>query len=62
MDVAYTDNDFLKLVVEYLELLYRQGIISDLGDIDTEVVIRITQELRDYFIALHSNDTDESGM
>ena len=56
---AQTSNDFLEFIVDYLDLLHRQGIITDLGEIDTEAVIRTTEELRDYFMALHVNDTSE---
>ena len=56
---AQTSNDFLEFIVDYLDLLHRQGIITDLGEIDTEAVIRTTEELRDYFMTLHANDADE---
>jgi hypothetical protein len=55
---AKTHNDFLEVVVGYLDLLHRQGIIKDPGDIETEIVIRITEELRDYFETLHANDAE----
>ena len=53
---AESCNNFLEIVVGYLDLLHQQGIITDLGDIDTECVIAITEELRDYFVILHMND------
>lgn len=56
---AQTHNDYLEFIVDYLDLLHRQGIITDLGEIDTEAVIRTTEELRDYFMTLHANDADE---
>jgi len=56
---AQTPNDYLEFIVDYLDLLHRQGIITDLGEIDTEAVIRTTEELRDYFMTLHANDADE---
>jgi len=56
---AQNHNDFLEFIVEYLDLLNRQGIISDLGEIDTEAVIKTTEELRDYFMTLQANDADE---
>ena len=55
---AQSCNDFLEIVVGYLDLLNRQGVIRNLHDIDTESVIGITEELRDYFITLHTNDVD----
>ena len=55
---AQTPNDYLEFIVDYLDLLHRQGIITDLGEIDTEAVIRTTEELRDYFMVLHANDAD----
>ena len=56
---AQTPNDYLEFIVDYLDLLHRQGIITDLGEIDTEAVIRTTEELRDYFMTLHANDSGE---
>jgi hypothetical protein len=56
---AQTSNDYLKFIVDYLDLLHRQGIITDLREIDTEAVIRTTEELRDYFMTLNANDADE---
>lgn len=56
---AQTHNDYLEFIVDYLDLLHRQGIITDLREIDTEAVIRTTEELRDYFMTLHANDADE---
>lgn len=56
---AQNHNDYLEFIVDYLDLLHRQGIITDLGEIDTEAVIRTTEELRDYFMTLHANDADE---
>ena len=56
---AQTSNDFLEFIVDYLDLLHRQGIITDLREIDTEAVIRTTEELRDYFMTLNANDADE---
>ena len=55
---AQTRNDFLEFIAEYLDLLNRQGIITDLGEIDTEAVIKTTEELRDYFMTLHANDAE----
>ena len=55
---AQTSNDFLEFIVDYLDLLHRQGIITDLREIDTEAVIRTTEQLRDYFITLHANVAD----
>jgi hypothetical protein len=55
---AQNRSDFLEFIVEYLDLLNRQGIIKDLGEIDTEAVIKTTEELRDYFETLHANDAD----
>ena len=55
---AHSCNDFLEIVVGYLDLLHRQGVIRNLDDIDTESVIGITEELRDYFSTLHTNDAD----
>lgn len=55
---AQSCNDFLEIVVGYLDLLHQQGVIRNLHDIDTESVIGITEELRDYFITLHTNDVD----
>jgi hypothetical protein len=56
--IAQIHNDFLEFTVEYLDLLHRQGIITNLGDIDTEAVIKTTEELRDYFMTLQANDAD----
>ena len=53
---AQTRNHFIEIVIGYLDLLYQQGVIRNLNDIDTESVIAMTEELRDYFIALHEND------
>jgi hypothetical protein len=55
---AQRDNDFLEVVVGYLDLLHRQGIIRDPANIETEIVIRVTEELRDYFETLHANDAE----
>ena len=55
---AQTSSDFLEIVVGYLDLLHRQGVIRNIDDIDTESVIGITGELRDYFIMLHTHDAD----
>ena len=56
---AKNRDEYLELIVEYLDLLHRQGIITDLREIDTEAVIRTTEELRDYFMTLNANDADE---
>ena len=53
---AESCNNFLEIVVGYLDLLHQQGIITDLGNIDTECVIAITEELRNYFVVLQMND------
>jgi hypothetical protein len=55
---AQIHKDFLEFIVEYLDLLHRHGIITDLGKIDTEAVIKTTEELRDYFMTLQANDVD----
>lgn len=55
---AQTHSDFLEVVVGYLDLLHRQGIIRDPANIETEIVIRVTEELRDYFETLHANDAE----
>jgi hypothetical protein len=56
---AQNRDEYLELIVEYLDLLHRQGIITDLREIDTEAVIRTTEELRDYFMTLHTNDVNQ---
>jgi len=56
---ALNRDEYLEFIVEYLDLLHRQGIITDLREIDTEAVIRTTEELRDYFMTLHTNDVNQ---
>jgi hypothetical protein len=56
---ALNRDEYFELIVEYLDLLHRQGIITDLREIDTEAVIRTTEELRYYFMTLHTNDVNQ---